>query len=55
LVAWRNSVLRVPEGAYEKEMIGVIECLKRVTLPKPGKSANSVGDALRLAVIRFDW
>jgi len=54
-VAWRNSVLRFPAGAYENEMLGVIECRNRVTFPNPGKSANSVGDAERLAVGRFDW
>src|ERR1700682_1600635 len=54
-VARRNSVLRLPVGAYENEMTGVMECRNRVTGPKPGKSANNVGEAERLMVGRFDW
>jgi hypothetical protein len=55
LVARRNSVLRLPAGAYENEMTGVMECRNRVTGPNPGKSANNVGDAATLIVARFDW
>src|SRR4051812_11176887 len=55
LVACRNAVLSSPPGAYEKLICGVIECLKRVTGPNPGKSANSVGEAPRPALMRLDW
>src|ERR1700682_2468449 len=32
-----------------------MECRNRLTLPKPGNRANSVGAAERLMVGRFDW